>query len=61
MYILWYFNMPYVAAGYERFSDGIVLFWEFSYIKTCLKRYNFIKLLQTVCFDRNVKIKSEPD
>ena len=25
------------------------VFWEFSYITTCLKRYNFTKLLQIVC------------
>ena len=38
-----------LTAGYERFSDFIAFFRAFSYIITCLKRYNFIKLLKIVC------------
>ena len=41
--------MPNVTAGYGMFSDSIVfIFWEFSYITPCLKRYiassNFYRL-----------------
>ena len=32
----------------------------FHIINTYLKRYNFIKLLQTVCLGRSVEIKSNP-
>ena len=45
---LWYINIPNVTAGYVRFSDLGHFFWEISYIITCLKRYNFTKLLQIV-------------
>ena len=31
--------------------------WEFSYITTYLKRYNFIELLQIVFYGKNVEIK----
>ena len=36
------------------------VFWEFSYITTCLKRYYFIKLLQIVYYVRSVEIRSKP-
>ena len=50
MYIFWNANMQNVTAGYGRFSDSIAFLWVFFHIiTTCLKRYNFIKLLQTVC------------
>ena len=35
-----------------RFSNLIAFFWEFSYTTTYLKRYNFTKLLQIVCWLR---------
>ena len=43
MYTFWNVNMANVTAGYGRFSDSIAFFKYFSYITTCLKRYNFIK------------------
>ena len=55
MYTFWYVNMPNVTVGYRRFSDSIAFFWEFSYIIACLKRYNFIKLLQIMCYDLRQK------
>ena len=47
--------MPNVTAGYGRFSILFEFFEIFSYITTCSntnKRYNFIKLLQTVLRQR---------
>ena len=41
--------MPNVTVDYGRFSDSITFFGDISYITTCLKCYNFIKLLQIVC------------
>ena len=36
------------------------IFWAFSYITTCFKRFNFTKLLQIVyCLGRNVGMKSK--
>ena len=56
MYTFWFVNMPNATAGYVRFSYSIVSFGNFSYITTCLKRHNFIKLLQTMCQGRSVEI-----
>ena len=52
--------MPNVTAGYGRLYDSIAFFKYFSYIATCLKRYNFIKLSQTECLGISVEIKSNP-
>ena len=42
--------MPNVTAGYGRFSVSITFFFGiFLIVTTYFKRYNFIKLLQTVC------------
>ena len=40
--------MQNVTAGYGRLSNLMHFFWAFSYIINCLKRYNFIKVLQIV-------------
>ena len=40
----------------EGFPIQLRFFRNFSYITTCLKRHNFIKLLQTVCQGRSVEI-----
>ena len=52
--------MPNVTAGYGRFSDSIAFLGIFHTITTCLKRYNFIKRLQTICLGRSIEIKSIP-
>ena len=47
--------MPNVTVGYGGFSDySIAFFWEFSYIITSLKHYNFIKLSQILCYDQQM-------
>ena len=55
-----YFGMSNVTAGYGRFSYSIAFYGNFSYIYTCFKRYNFTKLLQTVCLGRSLEMKSKP-
>ena len=52
--------MPNITAGYGRLSDLIAYFWEVSYTITCLKPYNFIKLLQIVYLGRSADMKSKP-
>ena len=55
MYKFWYVNMPNVTAGNGKFSTQFAFFKNYLYIRyygvvtTRLKRYNFIKLLQSVC------------
>ena len=48
----WYMNILLVSLIQLRF-------WEFSYISTCVKRYNLIKLLQIICIGRSVEIESK--
>ena len=58
MHTFWYSNMPNVTPIYGRLSDsdsmhsflGIFIFI------ACLKRYNFIKLLQIVGWGRSVEM-----
>ena len=56
MYIFYYVNMPNVNAGYGRFQ--LRFLGIFHIITTCLKCYNFTELLQIVCYDKSVEMKS---
>ena len=52
--------MPNATVGYGRFSYLSAFFGIFSYITTCYKRYNFIKLLRIVCLGKCIGPKDKP-